>query len=152
MVRDAAKRDFALRILVPGGEGDAEDPGGLHRIVEKHFVEVAASVKKYGVGVVGFYLKILPHHRCNFGHVGTFAGGKKRAHPIKIALPCKAPPQQGAIKRVSESRPVADRFWEGVAEVPLPFRSAWAGYPRTGGTLPAKLFTAGEGNAYNGVV
>jgi hypothetical protein len=78
VVRDTAKRDFRFRVFVAGGEGDAEYAGGLDSVFEKHFVEVAASVKEDGVLVFCFYLKILAHHRRYFGHFGNLFGRKKR--------------------------------------------------------------------------
>ena len=69
MVGDAAEGDVgSVGVLVAGGEGDVEDAGGLDRIIQKHLVKIAQAKKKYCIRIIGLYLKILPHHRCQFGH------------------------------------------------------------------------------------
>ena len=67
-----------LAIHLPArGQRDVQQFGRFHRIVEKQLVKVAHAVKHQFVGMVGFDVEILLHHRGDggFGHGGL--GGKE---------------------------------------------------------------------------
>ena len=42
------------------------------RVVEKHLIEVAQPEKQQALGMLGFDLEILPHHRGNFIYINIF--------------------------------------------------------------------------------
>ncbi len=97
VVGDAAQRDFVLRPLVAGGQGDVQHPRGGHGILEEHFVEVPQAEKQDGVGNLGFYFEILPHHRRQGSHGAQFTSGigptrsrQKQQHPGDFTPRAKA--------------------------------------------------------------
>ncbi len=61
--RHAAHRDIAAEMLAALGQHDAERAAGGFGVAEEHFVEIAHPVKKQAIGIGGFDLDILLHHR-----------------------------------------------------------------------------------------
>ena len=72
VVGDAAHGDALLRrlglVLVTGGEGQLQLPGGGAGIVAEHLVEIAQAEKENGIRVVGLDFQILAHHGGQLSH------------------------------------------------------------------------------------
>ena len=63
MVRDPAEwHAFIASSLVPGGQGDVKDLGGLEGVLKEHFIEVTHAEEENRIGHLGLYLKILLNH------------------------------------------------------------------------------------------
>ena len=64
MMRESRHLDAARSTtIVSSGQGDAENTGSLHRIFAVSFVEVATTEKQQSLGMLGFHLEELSHHR-----------------------------------------------------------------------------------------
>ena len=64
MMRESRHLDAARSTaVVSSGQGDAENTGSLHRIFAVSFVEVATTEKQQSLGMLGFHLEELSHHR-----------------------------------------------------------------------------------------
>ena len=78
MIGDAAQGNLLGRPLVARSQGDIEHPRGGDGIFHEHFIKIAQTKKKNGVGIPGFDFQILPHHRGCAGHSVQYllCGGK----------------------------------------------------------------------------
>ena len=79
--RDAAHRDVLAQMLAALGQRDVQRPGGVHRVLEEHLVEIAHPVEQQAVGMGLLDLQILRHHRSGVGrNDGGRDGGGRVGH------------------------------------------------------------------------
>ncbi len=86
--RHAAHRDVLAQMLAALGERDAERARGDGRVVEEQLVEIPHAVEQEAIGIGGFDLEILGHHRGGRRRPGVFGARGRRVGPANAFGVC----------------------------------------------------------------
>ena len=71
---------------VPAGEGQVQFPGGQHRVVIEHLVEITQAEHEDAVIVPGFDILILPLHRRQFCFCHVVILSYSASSPVRLQV------------------------------------------------------------------